>query len=75
MSFKSYPGMSLGTRMKTRDVAALRSGPEDTRKEIKRLIYVAYQTGGTVPFSLSTLIDSGASLRVIRKVYRAPEAR
>jgi hypothetical protein len=42
----------------------------DNRKEIKRQIRLAYRTGGTVPYDLRTLIESGASTQVIRAVYR-----
>lgn len=39
-------------------------------KEARRLIRLAAHTGGTVPFDLRTLIESGVSLDTIRKVYR-----
>lgn len=45
----------------------------ECKREVKRQIRLAYKTGRTVPYSLSTLIDSGVSLQVIRKVYRNEE--
>jgi len=39
-------------------------------KEIRREIRIAVKAGRTVPFDLRTLIESGASLKTIRKVYR-----
>jgi hypothetical protein len=39
-------------------------------KEAKRLIKIAYNTGGTVPFSLGRMIDLKCSLKVIRAVLR-----
>ena len=45
----------------------------DNKREIKRQIRLAYELGRTVPYSLSTLIDSGVSVNVIRKVYRTKE--
>ena len=42
-----------------------------SKKQIRKAIYAAHKAGGTVPFDLRTLIESGASIDVIRKVYRA----
>jgi hypothetical protein len=39
-------------------------------KKAKRLIKIAYNTGGTVPFSLGRMIDLKCSLKVIRAVLR-----
>jgi hypothetical protein len=42
----------------------------DHKKEAKRLIRIAYKTGGTVSFSLSYMIDLGVSLKIIKAVLR-----
>ena len=41
-------------------------------KEARRLVRVAYKSGGTVPYSLGRLIELTFSMKVIRAVYRAP---
>jgi hypothetical protein len=41
-----------------------------SKKEVRRQIYLAKRTGGTVPYDLRTLVESGASVATIRKVYR-----
>lgn len=40
-------------------------------KEARRLVRLAYKTGGTVGFSLNRLISLGVSLKVIRAVKRS----
>lgn len=62
-------------RMLTRDTPQTRATPADVKKEIRRQIYLAYDTGRTVPYDLSTLIEARVSTRVLRAVYRRPEAR
>jgi hypothetical protein len=44
--------------------------PAKIKREIKREIREAYKAGRTVPYDLRTLIESGASLKVIRAVRR-----
>jgi hypothetical protein len=39
-------------------------------KEARRLVRLAYKTGGSVPYSLRRLLDLGFSLKVVRAVYR-----
>jgi hypothetical protein len=39
-------------------------------KEAKRLCRLAYKTGGTVPYSLSRLLELKLSLNVIRAICR-----
>lgn len=41
-------------------------------KECRRLCKLAAENGGTVPFTLSRMIDAKVPLSTIRKVYRAP---
>lgn len=41
-------------------------------KEAKRLVRIAYKTGGTVPYTLSRLIDLKFSLKIIQAVHRNP---
>lgn len=43
---------------------------EESKKLVKKAIYDARNLGTTVPFDLRTLVESGASLDTIRKVYR-----
>lgn len=40
-------------------------------KEARRLCKIAYQTGGTVSFSLGRLLELKLSLKVIQLIYRA----
>jgi ribosomal protein L28 len=42
-------------------------------KEARRLVRLAYQNGGTVPFSLGRLIDLKISTKIIRAVYRGAQ--
>ena len=39
-------------------------------KEARRLVRIAYRTGGTVPYSLGRLLELKLSLKVIRAVLR-----
>lgn len=39
-------------------------------KEARRLCRIAYQTGGTVGYSLGRLIELKLSLKVIRAIHR-----
>ena len=39
-------------------------------KEAKRLVKIAYATGGTVPFTLGRLIELKLSLKIIKAVIR-----
>lgn len=39
-------------------------------KDARRLVKIAYSTGGTVPYSLKRLIELKLSLKVIRAVHR-----
>lgn len=39
-------------------------------KEARRMVRVAYATGGTVSFSLSRLLELKISIKVLRAVYR-----
>lgn len=43
-------------------------------KEARRLVRIAYATGGTVGYSLGRLLELKVSLNVVRAVYRAPAA-
>ena len=40
------------------------------KKEARRLCRIAYQTGGTVPYSLRYLIELKLSVKVIRAIAR-----
>jgi hypothetical protein len=42
----------------------------DDKKEAKRLIRIAYKTGGTVPVPLRFLTELGVSVKVIKAVLR-----
>jgi hypothetical protein len=46
------------------------SNQEAADKEGRRLVRIAYKTGGKVGFSLSRLIDLKISTKIIRAVYR-----
>lgn len=46
----------------------------EKRRERKRAVRRALESGGTVPFGLSTLPEDGWSAATIRRVYRATEA-
>ncbi len=39
-------------------------------KEARRLVRIAYKTGGTVPYTLGRLLELKVSLKVVRAVYR-----
>jgi len=39
-------------------------------KEARRMVRVAFATGGTVPFTLGRLIELKISIKVLRAVYR-----
>jgi len=41
---------------------------QDVKKKIRKDIYRAYNTGGKVPYDFRTLLESGVSVNVIRKV-------
>ncbi|MFS2049749.1 hypothetical protein ACEN9J_02785 [Variovorax sp. Varisp41] len=47
---------------------------KEADKEARRLVRIAYATGGTAPYSLSRLLELKISTKVIRAVYRAPQA-
>lgn len=47
------------------------SQQSDADKEARRLVRIAYKTGGTVPYSLGRLIELRLSLKVIRAVIRS----
>ena len=56
----------------------MRSDHYDARaaadKEARRLVRLAYRTGGTAPYDLRRLVELGFSLKVIRAVHRSPPA-
>lgn len=47
----------------------MQSNQEAADKEARRLIRLAYKSGGKVGFSLSRLIDLRIGVKVIRAVY------
>lgn len=47
---------------------------EERRKEMRRHVRRAAKYGGTVPYSLQTLLEIGIGVGTIRKVYRNREA-
>lgn len=48
----------------------MQSNQEAADKEARRLIRLAYKTGGTVGYSLNRLLSLGVSLKIVRAVYR-----
>lgn len=48
----------------------MQSNQEAADKEARRLVKIAYKTGGKVGLSLSRLISLNVSVKVIRAVYR-----
>ena len=46
------------------------SNQDAADKEARRIVRVAYATGGTVGFSLSRLLELKISLKVLQAVYR-----
>lgn len=43
----------------------------DAKKEVRRKVRLAAQCGGTVPYSLDTMLSAGVGVALIRKVSRA----
>lgn len=48
----------------------MQSNQDAADKEARRMIRLAYATGGTVGFSLSRLLSLKISTKVLRAVYR-----